>query len=260
MIDNLKTEWLKIKNYKAFWIFLSLYLISIIAINYIAYTVYQQTVKQEPMAASMISDPYAFPQVWQTVSYMGSWLLYFPGIIIILLTSNEFTFKTHRQNIIDGWSRKDFVHTKLLLVVILSLIVTLVSALTAVTFGLAGGESFSVDGMENILYVLLQSLSYITLALLLAVLFRRSGVALIVFFLYGLIFETIIYGLLNRYVHNQVGYFVPLQGADVLLPMPFGNKIFYSHAPEPMVLVISSLVYLGLYYLFLVRKFERDDL
>ena len=78
MINNLKTEWLKIRNYKAFWIFLSLYLVSIIAINYIAYTVYQQTVKEEPMAAAMISDPYAFPNVWLTVSYMGSWLLYFP--------------------------------------------------------------------------------------------------------------------------------------------------------------------------------------
>jgi ABC-2 type transport system permease protein len=260
MINNLKTEWLKIKNYKAFWIFLSLYLVSIIAINYIAYTIYQQTVKQEPMAAAMISDPYAFPNVWQTVSYMGSWLLYFPGIIIILLTSNEFTFKTHRQNIIDGWSRKDFVHTKLLLVAILAIVVTIITAITAAVFGIASGESFSTDGMVNIFYVLLQSLSYISLALLLAVLFRRSGVALIVFFLYGLIFETIIYGLINRYIHEQAGYFLPLQGTDVLLPMPFGNKIFYNHAPEPYVLVISSLIYLGLYYFFLMRKFENDDL
>ena len=260
MLKNLQTEWLKIKNYKAFWIFLSLYLISIIAINYIAFEIYHQTVKQEPMAASMISDPYAFPNVWQTVGYMGSWLLYFPGIIIILLTSNEFTFKTHRQNIIDGWSRKDFVHTKLLLVLILSLIVTIISAVTAVIFGLASSDPFSGDGFVNIFYVFLQSLSYISLALLLAVLFRRSGVALIVFFLYGLIFESIIYGLINRYINDQAGYFLPLQGTDVLLPMPFGNKIFYNHAPEPVVLIISSLVYLGLYYFFLMRKFENDDL
>jgi ABC-2 type transport system permease protein len=260
MIENLKTEWLKIKNYKAFWIFLSLYLISIVAINYIAFYIYHETVKQEPMAASMITDPYAFPGVWQTVGYMGSWLLYFPGIIIILLTSNEFTFKTHRQNIIDGWSRKDFVHTKLLLVLILSITVTIISTLTAVIFGIASGDSFSTDGMVNIFYIFLQSLSYITLALLLAVLFRRSGVALIVFFLYGLIFESIIYGLINRYINNQGGYFLPLQGVDVLLPMPFGNKIFYNHAPEPYVLIISGLVYLGLYYFFLMRKFENDDL
>jgi hypothetical protein len=260
MIENLRTEWLKIKNYKAFWIFLILYLVSIIAINYIAYYIYQQTVKQEPMTAAMINNPYAFPNVWQTVGYMGSWLLYFPGIIIILLTSNEFNFKTHRQNIIDGWSRKDFVHTKLLLVVILALLVTLISAITALIFGFASGDAYSSDGISNIFLVLLQSLSYISLALLMAVLFRRSGVALIVFFLYGLIFESILYGLINRYIQKQAGYFLPLQGTDVLIPMPFGNRIFYPNAPETLTLVISSLVYLGLYYFFLMKKFETDDL
>jgi ABC-2 type transport system permease protein len=260
MINNLRTEWLKIKNYKAFWIFLGLYLVSIVAINYIAFEIYHQTLKQEPMAASLISDPYAFPNVWQTVGWMGSWLLYFPGIIIILLTSNEFTFKTHRQNIIDGWSRKTFVHTKLLLVIILAIVVTISSAITAFIFGAASKGSFSTTGISNIFFIFLQSLSYISLALLLAVLFRRSGVALIVFFLYGLIFESIIYGLINRYIHSQAGYFLPLQGTDVLVPMPFGNKIIYNDAPEPAVLIVSSLVYLCLYYFFLMRKFENDDL
>jgi ABC-2 type transport system permease protein len=260
MMNNLRTEWLKIKNYKAFWIFLGLYVISIVAINYIAFEIYHQTLRQEPMAASLIKDPYAFPNVWQTVGWMGSWLLYFPGIIIILLTSNEFTFKTHRQNIIDGWSRKEFVHTKLIFAIILSIVVTISSAFTALIFGAASKGSFSTDGISNIFFVFLQSLSYISLALLLAVLFRRSGVALIVFFLYGLIFESIIYGVINRYVHNQAGYFLPLQGTDVLIPMPFGNEIIYRYAPEPAYLIASSLVYLALYYFFLVRKFERDDL
>jgi len=260
MLTHLHTEWLKIKNYKAFWIFLGLYLISIVAINYIAFQIYHQTVQQEPMAANLITNPYAFPKVWQTVGFMGSWLLYFPGIIIILLTSNEFTFKTHRQNIIDGWSRKDFIHTKLLLVFILSVVVTIITTLTALIFGLTGPDAISSDGISYIFYVFLQSLSYISLALLLAVLFRRSGVALIVFFLYGLIFESIIYGLINRYIHSQAGYFLPLQGTDVLTPIPFGNEIFYRDAPEAVTLVITAVIYLALYYFFLVRKFERDDL
>jgi ABC-2 type transport system permease protein len=260
MIKHLQTEWLKIKNYRAFWIFLGLYLISIVAINYIAFYIYNETIRQEPMMASQIKNPYAFPNVWHTVGFMGSWLLYFPGIIIILLTSNEFNFKTHRQNIIDGWSRLTFVQTKLLLVVILSIVTTVISFLTALIFGLASGDDFTTDGMVNIFYIFLQSLSYIFLALLLAVLFRRSGVALIVFFVYGLIFEGIISILMNRYIHEQSGYFLPLQGTDVLLPLPFGNEIIYRNSPQPIVLVATALLYLGLYYFFLIRKFERDDL
>ena len=42
-----------------------------------------------------------------------------------MFISNEYTFKTHRQNIIDGWSRKQFITSKLMDVLIISLIVTL---------------------------------------------------------------------------------------------------------------------------------------
>src|SRR5688500_10364743 len=73
MLTHLHTEWLKIKNYKAFWILLGLYLISIVAINYIAFQISHHTVQQEPMAANLITNPYAFPKVWQPVGFMGSW-------------------------------------------------------------------------------------------------------------------------------------------------------------------------------------------
>src|SRR6266700_5157909 len=114
MLYNLKIEWLKIKSYKAFWVFMILYLVSIIGINYIGYYIYLQTVEQLPMTEAILRNPYSFPKVWQTIGWIGSWLLYLPGIIIILLASNEFSFKTHRQNIIDGWSRNEFVYTKIL--------------------------------------------------------------------------------------------------------------------------------------------------
>ena len=260
MLKNLKIEWLKIKYYKAFWIFMGLYLISIIAINNIAFYIYQQTVKEMPMADALLNNPYSFPKVWQTVGWTGSWLLYFPGIIMILLASNEFSFKTHRQNIIDGWSRNEFVYTKILLTVCFALTTTIITTITAISVGFASGSDFSMDGLANIIYIFLQSLSYISLALLLSILFRRSGVALIVFFLYGLIFETIIYGLLNRYVNNQLGYFMPLQPTDVLIPLPFGDKIFYKNVPGAVTLVITTLVYLSLYWLFIIRKFQKDDL
>jgi hypothetical protein len=36
--------------------------------------------------------PWSFPLVWHTAAWITSWLLYFPGLMMIILMSNEFTF------------------------------------------------------------------------------------------------------------------------------------------------------------------------
>ena len=95
----------------------------------------------------------------------------------------------------------------------------------------------------------------------LAVLFRRSGAAIAVFFLFGLIFEWLITALLNFQMNlTPVGYFLPLQVTDVMLPIPFGNKIIYKDAPDVWILVIASLIYICGYYFFAMKKFTTEDL
>jgi hypothetical protein len=69
---------------------------------------------------SILGSPFAFPDVWQTVSWNSTLTFIIPAILIITLTTNEFTYKTHRQNIIDGWSREQFIGVKLIEVVLLS--------------------------------------------------------------------------------------------------------------------------------------------
>ena len=161
---------------------------------------------------------------------MSSWLLYFPGILFIMLLTNEFNFKTHRQNIIDGWTRKEFVTVKFVFAILFSAVATLFNFLVALLFGLiTTGSHFSFAGMENIGYIFIQTVAYITFAMFLAVLFRRSGAAIAVFFLYGLIFELLITMLINYKLNlSPIGYFLPLQVTDVMLPIPFGNKFIYN--------------------------------
>ena len=50
-----------------------------------------------------------------SVCFWTSFLLYLPGMVIINLFINEVNFKTHRQNIIDGWKRETFIYTKIYL-------------------------------------------------------------------------------------------------------------------------------------------------
>lgn len=259
MMHLLKIEWLKVKNYKAFWIFLGLYVLGLFSVNYIAYQ-FQLELKNNNMPIELF--PYGFPKIYQTIAWVSSWLLYFPGMLMILLISNEYTFKTHRQNVIDGFSRQQFVTSKILTGLVIAIITTIIVTLNAWGFGAAFSSKFSLQGVEFIGYSFVQTLCYLFLAMILAVLFRRSGLAMAIFFLYGLIFEQIIGGLIDGKILNghYVFYYMPLEASDVMIPMPFGKDLMYKEAPSVYVLLGVSVAYICLYCFFAIRKFQKDDL
>jgi hypothetical protein len=258
MMHLLKIEWLKVKNYRAFWIFLGLYIVALAGINYIGYYIQGQIKQQVPIELF----PYNFPRVYQTIAWISSWLLYFPGMIMILVISNEYSFKTHRQNIIDGLERRQFIVSKILFAVILGIITTICCFIISLFFGILFSGSVSVEGIEYIGYAFIQSLCYLFFAMILAVLFRRSGLAMAIFFLYGLVFEQLIGNLVDRWVihSHYFYYYMPLEASDVLIPIPFGNKIIYADAPANGVLLVTCLIYIGLFCFLSVRRFENDDL
>ncbi len=152
MTDLLKIEWLKIKGYKTFWVLSALFIISIFGINYFVFYVKQLTVESAPVD-SIVGTPFSFPYVWHTVSYFSSFLLVIPGLMIITSITNEFTYKTSRQNIIDGWSRSDFIKVKMALVLILAAISTVIVFITSIIFGLVSSSSCTkiYKGTEHVL-------------------------------------------------------------------------------------------------------------
>lgn len=259
MFHLLKLEWLKVKNYRAFWIFLILYILGLISINYISYQ-FQLEIKESNVQFEFFG--YDFPKVYQTIAWVSSWLLYFPGMLMILLISNEYAFKTHRQNIIDGLTRQQFIASKVLFGVVIALITTITCTLIAIYFGTGFSGTLSFDGIEFIAYSFVQTLDYIFFAMILAVLLRRSGLAMAVFFLYGLVFEQLIGGLVDNQILNSHNfwYYMPLQSSDVLIPFTYGSKFLYKDAPSAMVLLFVSLAYIIIWCLLANRKFASDDL
>lgn len=261
MLHLLKIEWLKIKNYKAFWLFAILYLVSIVLVNYFAWFAQQKLYEAAPISEQILKNTYAFPKVWQTVGWINSWLLYFPGMLMIMLMVNEFNFKTHRQNVIDGLTRQQFINVKLALCVLLATVITGINIATGFAFGSASPGNFSWEGFEFMGYTFLQTLAYIFFALMLAVLFRRSGVAIIVFILYGLIFEWLVTAVVTFNLHwAPAAYFLPLQVSDVMIPLPFGDEVIYPDVPAIGVLIAVIALYLFLYIFFTRKKFVTDDL
>lgn len=262
MLELLKVEWLKVRRYRTFWIFTILYFVSIAGINYIGYYLNESAVKNLPASEILIGAPFGFPRVWATVGFMSSWLLYFPGILFIMLLGNEFNFRTHRQNIIDGWERRQFLNVKFLFALLFSMVATIFNAVVAFAAGMGvSGTLTTWDGLHHVVYIFVQTFSYIAFAMLLAILMRRSGAAIAVFFLYGLIFEGLLMILINFKMNAApLGYFLPLQVTDSLLPLPFGQGVLYQNGPEEWKLVLAAMVYLALYFWLTHRRFARDDL
>ncbi len=265
MLNLLKIEWLKIKEYKTFWILTTLFLVSILGVNYFVFNIKQGlTQNNSGPVNAFLGTPFSFPYVWHTVTYFSSFLLFIPGLMIITSITNEYSYKTHRQNIIDGWSRMQFIHVKIVLVLIISILSTIFVFLTAMLYGLIAGGAFSFDMIEFIGYFFIQALSYSLLALLLGVFIKRSGLAIGLFFLYSFIIENFVGAIINHaggnmQAVNGLGDYLPLNTVDNLIPFPL-SMLKIGTQPSLYLLFAMSAVYLFLYYFLSVRKFKTQDL
>jgi ABC-2 type transport system permease protein len=269
MLHLIKLEWLKVKNYRTFWVILILYLICIVGVNYIVYEVqldiFGDKAKKDPtnffLKMFLENPPYAFPLVWQMACQAATYLLIIPGLLTVILFTNEYNYKTHRQNLIDGMTRTRFITAKVLNVIILALISTIVVGITAIAFGYTGNKPFSWQGVHNLVYFFIEFLNYCFLALLFSVLFKRSGITIGVYFLYVVILELIIFFAFRAYDHNY-GYFLPVESADALINAPVAVKAQKAlfMRPDIKYVLITCISYLALYLFFSYRKFQKDDL
>ncbi len=266
MKERLEIEWLKIKGYRTFWVLSALFLISIFGINYFVYYVKQLTANSAPPIDAVLGKPFSFPNVWHTVSFFSSFLLIIPGLMIITSITNEFTYKTSRQNIIDGWSRRDFISVKMALVLLLAVISTVIVFIIAIVFGLLSSSSFTFEKIEYVGFFFIQAMSYSMLALLISLFIKRSGLAIGLFFLYSFIIENML-GFLLNFMTGHVdprtgpGNFFPLNSVDSLTPFPFfRNIIDLGTTTSRWILLAISILYLLIYSAVSYKKYSRDDL
>ena len=273
MINLLKIEWLKIKNYTAFKVMVLFFIIGVFALNYIVFIVNKYIVKNVPGAGLVSFSPYDFENTWQSTSYATGFILLLPSLLLLMLFTNEYTFKTHRQNIIDGLSRQQFISVKIMMALIFALASTILVIISALIFGLASGTAFSFNGMLFVGYFFLKALSYNLIAILFSVLVKRTGFAIGIFFIY-LGSENIVSQLLNvlsmKIKQEQgtdlgnIGDYLPMNAADGLLEFPDNPIKAMSKAIMPSdytwLVFALAMAYLILFYLWSRRKFINADL
>src|SRR5690606_18571465 len=101
MRQLLSIEWLKIKRYGTFWVLTGFFVVLMPLLNYQIFRGMVTVGGSGKGGINLLSQSYSFPAVWGNIGYWGSIFIIFLSILVIILITNEFGYKTHRQNVID---------------------------------------------------------------------------------------------------------------------------------------------------------------
>ena len=274
MFSLIQIEWLKIKKYPAFWAMLIIVLLTYPAANLMFYNVYLDITTQkgtQMLAKMFLGNPFAFPETWHTVAYISSFFVILPSILVIMLVTNEYQYKTQRQNVIDGWTRRQFMASKLIDVFIVSAITTLLYALVAIGFSIYADTFDATKMWEQSYYIglfFIQTFAQLSIAFLLGYLIKKAFISLGIFLFYYLIVENIATGYIRmkaEKIGGDLGRYLPFEISDRMIVAPafigrFGKDIKTAYEKSlsevPSQIALSLLLTTAIWMLcfFLHRK------
>lgn len=244
ILKLIRIELSKILPYRPVWIFLGLYFFLLPVIFGFFKNVTTNGIQIDT------SKVYGFPDVWSYLTYFASYFQILPCFLIIMIVCNEYTFRTFRQNVIDGLSRWQVVVSKLMLMVVISLLLSFYIFLVGLFFGLRNTVEISFTNVfEKIHFVplfALQVFSYMTLALIVAVLIKRSALSIILFLLYILAFEKIIQGM----VPEDFKLYFPENAFSDLISFPW-KMLAMMAGMKIQELTVGMAVGLSIFYCFI---------
>jgi len=77
-----------------------------------------------------------FPYIWHFNTWIADFLTFFLAIIIVSMVTNEYSYRTVKQNLIDGLSKKEFVLSKFYFMVLLAFLATIFVFVISLVLGL----------------------------------------------------------------------------------------------------------------------------
>lgn len=269
MLHLLQLEWKKQKNYVLFKILAAAYLLLLPAAL--------MTGKKLEVGEGAPFNPqtmfFQFPTVWEWLAYIGNWLVFFVlGFMAVLMVTNEFSYRTLRQNVITGLHRQQFFLSKLYFLVIISFLATVYYALCALVIGLAHADTvyFSTvfKNWDLIPRYFLMNIGYMSFGLLVAFWIKRTGIALFVYLAYSMFLEPVIRWAvhLQLWKHPSMNFY-PLNVFEDLCPVPFSGQAEWFMKQNnfqlfltPGQATVASMIYIGLFLYLSLQRLKRSDL
>jgi ABC-type transport system involved in multi-copper enzyme maturation permease subunit len=215
-----------------------------------------------------------FPFIWHFNTYIASWLKFFLAIVIVSMMANEYSYGTLKQNLIDGMSKKEFIQSKFLTVILFALCSTvfvfIMSLILGYSFSSYNESSIVFSDIEYLLAFFVKLVGFFSFCLFLGILVKRSAFA-IGFLLVWFIIENIIKGFLSFRLFPEgnlaanIEKFLPLESISNLIVEPFsrlsvvkniGTQIGVNNIKDYSVHYSSMLIVLVWTFIFMLLSYR----
>lgn len=267
MLHLLKIDLKKLVNYRTFWIICGLYFLTLGTTTASGMEFLKWLASLGMKFGTEINinriPLYHFPDIWLNLLWFSGLLKIMLAIMVVISITNEFTYRTIRQNIIDGLSRWEFLQSKIMTNVLLSLMSMAMVFVIILVTGIIYTPDVTLDkvliDMEFLPAYFLEVFFFLSYALMLGILIRRSGLTIILLMTTQMI-EGIIKANVDDYIPAIIPYF-PMQSIWELVNFPYHRYAFQEI--KDFVSPLSVALVLGwtfLFNYFSYLKLKKSDI
>jgi ABC-2 type transport system permease protein len=263
----LKIDLKKLTSYRTFWIVCGLYFITLAFATASGMEFLKLISRLTESFGGTINinriPLYHFPDVWLNLIWFSGWFKIVLAIMVVISVTNEYSYRTLRQNIIDGLSRSQFLWSKILTNILLSMM----SVAMLFVIGLVTGFIYSPSevyqnvftDLEFFVAYFLEIFFFLSYALMISVLIQRSGLTIILLLLSQMI-EWIITANIDDELPWIEEYF-PMKSIWYMIDIPFKRYGFQEIRDYlDLKLTLIVIVWTLLFNYFAYLKLKKADI
>jgi ABC-2 type transport system permease protein len=267
MLHLLKIDLKKLTSYRTFWVVCGLYFFTLAFVTASGMEILKWLASKGAEFGASINinriPIYHFPDVWQNLVFISGLFKIVLAIMVVISITNEYQYRTIRQNIIDGMSRWEFLQSKMLTNVLLSLMsVMMVFTIALITGLIYSPQLILADIFSDLEFFpayFLEVFSFLSYALMLGILVQRSGLTIILLLLSHMI-ETIVKVNIPDSVEWLKDFF-PMQSITNLVALPFARyalREIQDYVAISAVLIALTWAFLFNYFAYL--RLKKSDI
>jgi ABC-type transport system involved in multi-copper enzyme maturation permease subunit len=266
MLNYLKLEYQKFGKNAVITMLVSLYVLFLPTLIFIG--------KEVPAIPPVLLSNdifFEFPTIWEWMGFAGNWLVFFClGFVAVHIITSEVQNKTMRQAVINGQTRTEFFIGKVVLIFTISFFATLYYVFATMVIGWFSTDdpSFAeaLEGWPAMLRYFLMCLGYLSFGLMIGIVIRKSGIAVLTFWSYILLIEPLIRWRGHKQIFdNESMNYWPMNAVEDLQPFPFYRfgsfmpdnlnfNILLDYQTAVILTIFYTILFLGLAYWSLLKK------
>jgi len=218
-----------------------------------------------------------FPHIWHINTFIAAILKFFLLLVIVSMMSNEYSYKTLKQNLIDGLSKKEFLLSKLYAVIAIAAASTIFIFILSLILGIAYSNNNEIgiifSDLEYLVAFFVKLVCYFSFGLFLGILIKRSAFAIaafiVWFFIEQIIFLILLWQHSSKTIAQEIKNFFPLEAMQVLIIEPTSrlgivktvskqmelDAVNYAVTPLKLVIVLAwTCIFIYLSYTLLKKR------